>query len=278
MTNSYHVSSVTQRGKTEPFELQVSRGDIANHSPLNIFGYGLNSATANVFVTPWENAPTTNYVFPVSPQVMYLASAGGATDAGVLINISGVDGNYNAISETLALGSSSATGVATAKTYWRINNISTSLSSPSSPTGQVTLANQATVSSAVVYAQINTTTYNGATVTIGTSQMAVYTVAANNSLYLFRFTGNSSLNGNSTEYSTWRAVAQYNPLLTSTATLIRRIVLQSPFNTNYTIQRVFPFVYPAGTDIQWQTTDSTTVQSYIGVNVGGVLIADTVGN
>jgi hypothetical protein len=54
--------------------------------------------------------------------------------------------------------------------------------------------------------------------------------------------------------------------------------LQSPFNTNYTIQRVFPFVYPAGTDIQWQTTDSTTVQSYIGVNVGGILIADTVGN
>jgi len=278
MTNSYHVSSVTQRGKTEPFELQVSRGDIANHLPLNIFGYGLNSATANVFVTPWENAPTANYVFPVSPQVMYLASAGGATDAGVLINISGVDGNYNAISETLALGSSSATGVATVKTYWRINNISTSLSSPASPTGQVTLANQATVSGAVVYAQINTTTYNGATVTIGTSQMAVYTVPANNSLYLFRFTGNSSLNGNSTEYSTWRAVAQYNPSLTSTATLIRRVVLQSPFNTNYTIQRVFPFVYPAGTDIQWQTTDSTTVQSYIGVNVGGVLIADTVGN
>jgi hypothetical protein len=41
----------------------------------------------------------------------------------------------------------------------------------------------------------------------------------------------------------------------------------------YEIQRNFPFVYPAGTDIQWQITDSTTVQSYVGVNVGGVLIS-----
>jgi len=266
------TASVTRAGAYEPFDLQVSRGQIMGHAPLNIFGYGLLSGTANVYSTPWENSPTTNYAFPISAQKMYLASAGGATDAGVLINISGLDANYNPISETLALGSSSSTGVTTVNTYWRINNISTALSSPANPTGVVTLNNQATVSSAIVYAQINTVTYNGSTVSIGTSQMAVYTVPAGFNLYLFRFGGNSSLNGNSVEYSTWRAVAQYPSSLSSSATLIRKVVLQSPFNTVYNVQRYFPFVYPQGTDIQWQVTDSTTTQSYVGVNVGGVLI------
>ena len=275
MSQAFHVSSVTQRGKYEPFDLQVSRGDIANHTPLNVFGYGQASATANVFVTPWENAPTTNYAFPTTAQKMYLASTVSG-DSGVLILISGLDANYNAISEVLALGSSTTTGVSTVNTYWRINNMSVALSSGANPTGVITLNSQATVSGATVYAQINTATYNGSTVSIGTSQMAVYTVPANTTLYLFRFSGNSSLNGNSGEYATWRAVAQYPSALNSTATLIKRIVLQSPFSQTYEIQRVFPFVYPAGTDIQWQVTDSTTTQSYLGVNVGGVLIADTV--
>jgi hypothetical protein len=266
------VSSVTRMGAYEPFDLQVSRGQIMGHTPLNIFGYGQLSATANVFSTPWENSPTTNYAFPTSAQKMYLASAGGATDAGVLISISGLDANYNPISEILALGSSSSTGVTTVNTYWRINNISTALTSPANPTGVVTLNNQATVSGATVYAQINTVTYNGSTVSIGTSQMALYTVPAGFNLYLTRFTGNSSLNGNTSEYSTWRAVAQYPSLLSSSATLIRKVVLQSPFNTFYNIQRTFPFVYPQGTDVQWQVSDSTTTQSYVGINVGGVLI------
>ena len=268
------VSSVTKAGAYEPFDLQVARNQIMGHTQLNIFGYGQMSATANVFATPWENSPTTNYAFPTSAQKMYLASASGATDAGVLINISGLDASYNAISEVLALGSSSSTGVTTVNTYWRINNISTALSSPANPTGVITLNNQATVSGATVYAQINTVTYNTVTTSIGTSQMAVYTVPAGNSLYLTRFTGNSSLNGNTAEYNVWRAVAQYPSSLSSSATLIRKVVLSSPFSLKYEIIRTFPFVYPAGTDIQWQISDSTTVQSYIGVNVGGVLITD----
>ena len=268
------VSSITRAGSYEPFDLQVARGQISNHSQQNVFGYGLMSATANVYATPWENSPTTNYVFPVSAQKMFIASASGATDAGVLIVINGLDANYNAISEVVALGSSASTGVTTVNTYWRINNISVAFSSPTNPVGVITLNNQATVSGAIVYAQINTITYNTATVSIGTSQMAVYTVPANNSWYIHRFTGNSSLNGNTVEYSTWRAVAQYPSSLTTSATLIKRVVLQSPFNTKYEIHRNFPFVYPAGTDVQWQITDSTVTQSYVGVNIGGILVQD----
>ena len=267
------VASVTRSGAYEPFDLQVARGQIMGHTQVNIFGYGQMSATANVFATPWENSPTTNYVFPASAGVMYLAST-VTGDSGVLITVTGLNSSYVLQSEVVALGSSTTTGVATVNSYWRINNISVALTSPANPTGIITLNSQATVSGATVYAQINTVIYNTVTTSIGTSQMALYTVPANNSLYLTRFTGNSSLNGNTAEYSTWRAVAQYPSSLSSSATLIRKVVLSSPFSLKYEIIRTFPFVYPAGTDIQWQITDSTTVQSYVGVNVGGVLITD----
>ncbi len=278
MSNTYHVSSVTQRGKYEPFELQVSRNDIANHVSLSIFGFGSTTATptAGVFYPAWENANTpAYYVYPNAPMQMYLASTVSG-DAGALIQISGLDGNYNPISELLALGATAGTGVVTAKTYWRINNISVPLSSTINPTGVITLQNQAATSGSVEYAQINTSTLNGSTVSNGTSQMSVYTVPANSTLYLSRFTANTSYTGNTANYTLYRAVAQYPSALNSSATLIKRVVLQTPFVIEYNIQRTYPFAYPAGTDIQWQFAPSGTVAVSVGINVGGVLIFDTV--
>jgi len=278
MSNTYHVSSVTQRGKYEPFELQVSRNDIANHVSLSIFGFGSTTATptAGVFYPAWENANTpAYYVYPNAPMQMYLASTVSG-DAGALIQISGLDGNYNPISELLALGATAGTGVVTAKTYWRINNISVPLSSTINPTGVITLQNQAATSGSVEYAQINTSTLNGSTVSNGTSQMSVYTVPANSTLYLSRFTANTSYTGSTVNYTLYRAVAQYPSALNSSATLIKRVVLQTPFVTEYNIQRTYPFAYPAGTDIQWQFAPSGTVAVSVGINVGGVLIFDTV--
>ena len=278
MSNTYHVSSVTQRGKYEPFELQVSRNDIANHVSLSIFGFGSTTATptAGVFYPAWENANTpAYYVYPNAPMQMYLASTVSG-DAGALIQISGLDGNYNPISELLALGATAGTGVVTAKTYWRINNISIPLSSTINPTGVITLQNQAATSGSVEYAQINTSTLNGSTVSNGTSQMSVYTVPANSTLYLSRFTANTSYTGNTANYTLYRVVAQYPSALNSSATLIKRVVLQTPFVIEYNIQRTYPFAYPAGTDIQWQFAPSGTVAVSVGINVGGVLIFDTV--
>ena len=269
-------SSVSQRGQYEPFDLQVSRGQIAYHTPLNIFGYGTTGTTAGLFVTMWENSPSTNYVFPTSAQQMYVASTVGAGDSGALIQITGLDANYKLTSETLALGGTAGTGVVTAKTYWRINNISVSLATTVQPTGTVTLQNQAATSGAVVYAQINTTTFNGSTVSIGTSQMAVYTVPANFTAQFTRFTANSSFTGNTANYCTYRAVAQYNQGLNTSATLVRRIVLNTPFVQQYNIVRTFPFAYPAGTDVQWQIAPSATTACTVGINIGGVLIANSV--
>jgi hypothetical protein len=270
------TSSVTQRGRDEPFDLQVSRNQIAFHTPLNIFGYGTTGTTAGLFVTMWENSPTTNYVFPSSAAVMYLASTVGAGDAGALIQVTGLDSNYNLQSEIVALGGTAGTGVATTKSYWRINNISVAFSSTVNPTGVITLQNQAATSGAVEYAQINTTTYNGSTVSLGTSQMAVYTVPNGYTAQLTRFTANSSFTGNTANYCTYRAVAQYPNVLSSSATLIKRVVLNTPFVQQYNIIRTFPFAYPAGTDVQWQIAPSSTTACTVGINIGGVLIKNSV--
>jgi hypothetical protein len=268
------ASSITRMGTIEPFDLQVSRNQIAYHTPLNIFGYGTTGTTAGLFVTMWENSPTTNYVFLTTPAQLYLAST-QAGDSGALITINGLDSNYNAILEVLALGGTAGTGVITAKTYWRINNISVAVNSTVQPTGVITIQNQAATSGAVEYAQINTATYNGSTVSLGVSQMAVYTVPANNTLQLTRFTANSSFSGNNANYTTYRAVAQFPSVLNSSATFIKRIVLQSPFVQQYNIQRNFPFAYPAGTDVQWQIAPSATTAATVGINIGGVLIANS---
>ena len=270
------TSSVTQRGKYEPFDLQVSRNQIAFHTPLNIFGYGTTGTTAGLFVTMWENSPSTNYVFLTSPAQLYLASTVGSGDSGALIVINGLDSNYNPISEVLALGGTAGTGVITAKTYWRINNISVSLATTVQPTGTITLQNQAATSGATEYAQINTTTYNGSTVSLGTSQMAVYTVPNGYTAQLTRFTANSSFSGNNANYCTYRAVAQYPSVLTSSATLVKRVVLSTPFVQQYNILRTFPFAYPAGTDVQWQIAPSATTACTVGINIGGVLIKNSV--
>jgi hypothetical protein len=272
LSTNNSVQSISRQAKYEPFDLQVSRNQITGHTPVNIFGYGTTGTTAGLFVTMWENSPTTNYIFPASAQVMYVASTVGAGDSGALIQVTGLDANYNPISEVVALGGTAGTGVATVKSYYRINNIAIAFATTVNPTGVITIQNQAATSGAVEYAQINTTTYNGSTISIGTSQMSVYTVPANNTLQLIRFTANSSFTGNTANYCTYRVVAQYPSVLNSSATLVRRVILNTPFVQQFNIQRTFPFAYPAGTDVQWQIAPSATTACTVGINIGGVLI------
>ena len=271
----YPIESISKMGQYEPFDLQVSRGQIMGHTPVSIFGFGSTTGTptAGVFYPAWENTNTpAYYVFPTTPQVMYVASTVGAGDSGALITVTGLNSTYDIISETVTLGGTANTGVATTNTYWRINNISVSLATTVQPTGVITIQNQAATSSAVEYAQINTSTLNGSTVSNGTSQMSVYTVPANTTLYLSRFTANTSYTGNTANYTLYRAVAQYPSALNSSATLVKRVVLQTPFVAEYNINRAYPFAYPQGTDIVWQFAPSGTVAVSVGINIGGVLI------
>ena len=250
------VASVTRAGAYEPFELQVSRGQIMGHSITNIFAYGTTPATAGLFRTVWENMGTTDYVFPTSASTMNLVSTVSGDTA--TITITGLDASYNLISENLVLNGT--TNVPTTKSYFRINNISVSVGSATNPSGVITLSVSSTV-----YAQINTATVSGVTSSIGTSQMAVYTVPNGYTFYGYRYGAYSSFNGNTANYTTYRA-------LSNASSGVQKVIVQTPYNTTYEVQRHFPFPYPSGSDLRFQVASSAATAAVVSINIGGILI------
>jgi len=250
------VASVTRAGAYEPFELQVSRSQIMGHSTANIFAYGTTPATAGTFRTVWENMSTTDYVFPSSASTMTLVSTVNTDTA--TITITGLDSSYNVLTENLVLNGT--TGVTTVNSYFRINNIAVSVGSATNPTGVITLA-----TGGVTYAQINTQVVNSVTTSVGTSQMAVYTVPNGYTFFGYRYGAYSSFNGNTANYTTYRA-------LTNSSSGVQRVIVQTPFNTTYEVQRHFPFGYVGGTDLRFQIASSAATAAVVSVNIGGILI------
>jgi len=248
--------SITRIGTYEPFELQVSRGQITFHSPQNIFGYGTTPATASLFRTVWENMATTEYVFPSSALTMQLVSNAAGDTA--TITIVGLDASYNQITETLVLNGT--TNVPTVNQYFRINSMYVSAGSATNPTGVVTLTN-----GGVTYAQINTGVFNGTTSSLGRSQMAVFTVPAGYTFYGYRYGAYSSFNGNSANYTIYRAI-------TNSAAGVQQLIVQTPFNTTYEVQRHFPFPYVEKTDLRFQVASSAATAAVVSINIGGVLV------
>jgi len=252
--------SMTQHGRHEPFDLQVSRGQVPYHSAQNIFGYGTTPATAGLFRTVWENMATTEYVFPSSAVSMNLVSTAAGDTA--TITIVGLDASYNVITENLVLNGT--TNVPTVNQYFRINSMFVAVGSATNPSGVITLIN-----GGVTYAQINTGVFNGTTSSLGTSQQAVYTVPAGFTFYGYRYGAYSSFNGNSTNYTTYRAI-------TNSSSGVQKLIVATPFNTTYEVQRHFPFAYAEKTDLRFQIASSAATAAVVSVNIGGVLVANEV--
>ena len=250
--------SITRIGRNEPFELQVARTQISLHNEQNIFAYGTTPATAGLFRTIWENTATIEYIFPTSAITMNLASDTAGDTA--TITIVGLDANYVVITETLTLNGT--TNVPTTNAYFRINSMFVATGSATNPAGVITLKN---TGGTVTYAQINTASYNGTTSSVGQTQMAVYTVPAGYTFYGYRFGAYSSFNGNSANYTTYRAV-------TNSSAGVQKIILQTPFNTTYEVQRHFPFPYAEKTDLRFQIAPSAAVAAVVSINIGGILI------
>lgn len=158
-------SSISRVGKTEPFNLQVARGQITYHSSL--FKFGFNSVVSNTEETIWDAGGI--YTYPSSALAMTVTSAGGATDEGITVVVQGLDTNYLEVSEEVTLNSSGTD--TTTQTFLRV--FRAYVSGGTEPTGNITIANGGTT-----YAQI----------TDGDHQtlMAVYTVPAGKTLYLNR--------------------------------------------------------------------------------------------
>lgn len=112
--------SRTLEDRTEPFELQVARGQIEAHRSVVVFGY--NSDVDTSIETVWPAGGLLS--FPDNAIQMKVSSSSTSdTSAGTgarTIVLEGLDADHNEISETVTLNGQTA--VTTTKSYLHINN------------------------------------------------------------------------------------------------------------------------------------------------------------
>lgn len=112
-------SSVTRTGKNEPWELQVSRGQITWHQSFTVFGY--NADVDQATETVWPHGG----ILPFSSAALQLKVSSDSADdtangtGARTVFLSGLDANHNTISETVSLDGQTA--VLTVNSYLHVN-------------------------------------------------------------------------------------------------------------------------------------------------------------
>lgn len=111
--------SQTKFGKNEPFELQVSRGEVPAHRSVVVFGYNADVDTSEVTVWPLPSIishPAAALQMKVSSTNANDTAAG--TGARTIV-IQGLRGDYTEVSETVTLNGQ--TEVLTTNLFIRVN-------------------------------------------------------------------------------------------------------------------------------------------------------------
>ena len=174
------IRSISQVGTTEPFELQVSRGQIPGHETQ--FKFGFNPLVVDSLETVWAQGGLYTYLSSVS--TLYISSSSTDDDvAGTgarTATVSGLDANYNEVSVTVDLDGQTGVQLGDASNWIRVNRITVDTAgSGGQNAGVLYVGTEATPSSGVP-------TNKYATVAIGDNQtlMALWTVPAGYTAYL----------------------------------------------------------------------------------------------
>ena len=164
-------SSISRVGKTEPFELQVARGQITYHEFEHKFGF-YDSVDTNL-TTIWSQGGVYSYLSAAS--TLYISSSSTAdTGAGTgarTVTVSGLDNNFDQKVETVTLNGQSGVEL-NGSTWFRVNRIVVNTAgSGGANAGVLYVGTEATPSGGVP-------TNKYATVGIGDNQtlMCIYTV------------------------------------------------------------------------------------------------------
>lgn len=244
-------SSATRQGAYEPFNLQVSRGQVDGHENFKLFGY--TTVLGSTAMGPlWEGLTSAggNLPYPASAVVMTLTSS-SASDTAVSILIEGLGAGFVAQTETVALNGT--TNVNTTKSFLRINRMSTVVGNA---VGNVTAIN-----GGVTYAKINAG--------VGDTQMSIYTVPAGYTFYQTNFTAGSNTSVTSGAY-----IRKRTYVVDNTTGGIVTLQAQSVFVQSFELPITFPIEFPEKHDIQWQLQGSGGAGAAAFTYVSGVLIKD----
>jgi len=241
--------SITKLGQNEPFDLQVSRGQITGHE--TIFRTAYSGFVSNAAVRAiWNRANA--YVFPASASLMNLSSS-VAGDVGQAVLVEGLDANYKDISEVILLNGQSA--VSSTKSFLRVNDL---IVVSGSPTGNIYFGTGA------LTAGVPANVYNFISALDNKSQVAIYTVPAGYTLHIAG--GSVSTSGLAvTDFMTIDFRAIISGINYSTA----KIFASNSF-------QFFPYIPPATimekTDIYDTVTGSAVGPDKIMASFTGVLI------
>jgi hypothetical protein len=235
-----------------PWDLQVARGKVPGVTQINVFGYS-NTISNTGWVPAWE---ANAYSFPTNAATMNVYSS-SASDAGAVVSISGLDANYNMISESVTLAGTS--NVSTTKSFLRVNSMQLTSANSGQITniGTVTLKNAANV--ALIYPQV------------GRMQNSWYSVPNNYSLYVRNiniFSGETKTGATPTWF--YYRVKNHNNI-----TGMHYDVLTTSFQQEYKVQRTNPVRYTQKSDIEWQFQSSDSGPHTLGIILEALLISDS---
>jgi len=195
------ISSITQKGRFEPFDLHVSRGQVVGHQYVFQFG---QAATVTTNQTVW--ATTGVYAYPASATVMKISSANANdTSAGTgaqTVRITGLDANYNVITEVVALNGQ--TSVNTTNSYLRINDFYVVSCGSGNTAAGIIYAG-----TGVVTTGVPATVYSLMPVAYNAQTQAIFTVPANYTAYITSYTFTSNNTTANTICSGFLYVYQY---------------------------------------------------------------------
>ena len=246
----------------EPYELQVSKGQVVGASSLYKFGY--NPDINGTEETIWSQGG--DVVWPAAAFTAFISSSSTAdTNAGTgaqTVTVEGLDENYVAQSVTVNMNGQTQVQIGDASGWIRINRAFVATAgSGGTAAGTVYIAATG-VSSGVPTGTIYASITDG-----NQTQMAVYTVPASHTLYLddLIFTA---------------AISQANNY--ATVKLNTRDFGSNVFRTKFInvlqsneliIDFEFPLAIPEKTDIECRAVTSNT-NNQIGASFQGVLIAN----
>ena len=176
------VSSISRVGTSEPFNLQIARGQIAYHK--SIFKFGFNPDIDNSLETVWAQGGLYSYLS--SATTLYISSSSTDDDAAGTgartATVSGLDANYDEVSVTVDLDGQNGVQLGSASNWIRVNRITVNTAgSGGQNAGVIYVGDEATPSSGVPSNKY-------ATVAIGDNQtiMALWTVPRGYSAYLYQ--------------------------------------------------------------------------------------------
>jgi len=171
------ITSITQRGTTEDFGLQVARGQIPYHK--SNFKFGFNADVDDALETVWSKGGL--YAYLSSATALYISSSStNDTVAGTgarTVKVSGLDSDYDEVSVTVNMNGQSGVSLGT---FTRVNRIEVLTAG----SGGANAGNLHVGSEASPTVGIPATTY--AYVTAGDNQtlMALWTVPRNYTAYV----------------------------------------------------------------------------------------------